>query len=133
MSYPIRRPRRPSRERSDLFNRTQPDIDVDETPEGWVVEVRLPGVAPDEVTIDVTDRELSVRARHEEGEQAPATTEQPGARASRRFSDFSYRLSLPSDVDSDGITATMDHGLLTIKLPRSASAKSRRIEVERGD
>src|SRR2546423_562168 len=114
MSYPIRRPRRPSRERSDLFNRSQPDIDVDEAPDGWVVEVRLPGVAPDEVSIDVTDRELSVRARHEEGEQPPASGELPGTRTSRRFSDFSYRLSLPSDVDSEGISATMDHGPRTI-------------------
>jgi hypothetical protein len=72
-----------------------------------------------------------VRARHEEGEQAPANEEQPATRSSRRFTDFSYRLSLPSDVDTEAIEATMDHGLLTIRLPRSASAKPRRIEVGR--
>ena len=129
MPYPARRPRR--RERPDMFNRPHPDIDFEETGDGWVIEVRLPGVAPDEVVIDVSDRELSVRARHEEGEQAPANEEQPATRSSRRFTDFSYRLSLPSDVDTEAIEATMDHGLLTIRLPRSASAKPRRIEVGR--
>jgi HSP20 family protein len=127
MSYPSRRLRRP--ERPDPFSRHQPDIDVEETADAWHVEVRLPGVAPDEVTIDVHDRELQIRARHEESDQSgdQAST----MRRSRRSADFSYRLTIPSDVDSDGIDATMDHGLLTIRLPRSGGAKSRRIEIGR--
>jgi HSP20 family protein len=129
MSYPTRRLRRP--ERPDPFSRHQADIDVEESGDGWLVEVRLPGVAPDEVTIDVHDRELQIRARHEEGDQPPASEEAPMTRRSRRFADFSYRLSIPSDVDTDAIEATMDHGLLTIKLPRSAASKPRRVEIGR--
>jgi HSP20 family protein len=129
MSYPTRRLRRP--ERPDPFSRHQPDIDVEEAGDGWVVEVRLPGVAPEEVFIDVSDRELQIRARHEESEQPPAAEQAPVTRRSRRYADFSYRLSIPSDVDTDAIDATMDHGLLTIRLPRAAGTRSRRITVGR--
>jgi HSP20 family protein len=111
--------------------RWHPDVDLEEDGDGWVVEVRLPGVAPDEVSVDVTDRELYVRSRTNEedadvpAESAPATTR------SRRFSEFSYRVTLPSEVDPEGIDATMDHGLLTIRLPRATQARSRKIEIGR--
>jgi HSP20 family protein len=97
-----------------------PDIDVDETGDGWVIEARLPGVAPEEVAVDVSDRELTIRAVHDEAEDE--------ARA-RRYADFSYRLTIPSDVDTDAIEATMDHGLLTVRLPRSTTSRTRRISV----
>ena len=50
---------------------------------------------------------------------------------SRRWSRFSYRLSVPSEVDTENVDATMDHGLLTIHLPRSTEPRSRRISIGR--
>jgi HSP20 family protein len=38
---------------------------------------------------------------------------------------------MPSDVDSDSIDATMDHGLLVIRLPRATKTRTRRISVAR--
>jgi HSP20 family protein len=112
-----------------------PDLDVDETADGWVVEIRLPGVAPDEVTVDITDRELVVRSRQEESDtesSAEAEIEQaPGASRSRRSSSFMYRLTVPSEVETEKIDATMDHGLLTITLPKSSQSRSRSISVSR--
>jgi HSP20 family protein len=98
-----------------------PDIDLDEDADGWVVTARLPGVAPEEVTVEVDDRELSIRARSE----AEVTGEE---RAERRRS-FDYRFSIPGDIDAEHVDATMDHGLLTIRLPRSERSKRRTIPV----
>jgi HSP20 family protein len=137
MSYPVRPSRRDPfaslEAMQDRFNRMlgdaitgyrgrtpfwHPDIDVDETDEAWTVEVRLPGVAAEEVTIDVDDRELIIQ------------TAQP-EKSGGRYSDFSYRLTVPSDVDVDAIDATMDHGLLVVRLPRTKTSRSRRISVAR--
>jgi HSP20 family protein len=110
-----------------------PDIDVDETADGWVIEVRLPGVAPEEVVVDVADRELVIRSRHEESTEGEASEEsqaQAPVRV-RRWSSFLYRLTLPSEVDTQRIDATMDHGLLTVTLPRSTESRSRSISVGR--
>jgi len=78
-------------------------VDVESGENGWTVVVQLPGVAAEELTIDVEARELSVRTHTEEG---------PGG--------FDYRLALPAEVDTEHVDATMDHGLLTIRLPRAS-------------
>ena len=136
MSYPVRRPRgdRFARLFSDFFsdpygfggrrNAWQPDIDVTEAADAWIVEVRLPGFAPEEVNIEQNDRELAISARHEGSD-----TEESGG----RWADFSYRFTMPSDVDGEKIEATMDHGLLTVRLPRSETSRPRRIAVGRPD
>jgi HSP20 family protein len=100
------------------------DIDVETTEDGWVLEVPLPGMAPEEVAVDVNDHELTIRAAHEGGGS--------GVHARRsRYSDFSYRLTMPSDVDTEAIDAVMQHGLLTVTLPRGRVSHRRRISVGR--
>jgi HSP20 family protein len=102
-----------------------PEVDLEEDDDGWTVIARLPGVAPEEVIVEVDDRELSIRARREGGvggEEAAAT---------ERHGGFDYRLSIPGDVNADGVDATMDHGLLTVRLPRAERSKRRTVAVGR--
>ncbi|HEX6498086.1 MAG TPA: Hsp20/alpha crystallin family protein [Micromonosporaceae bacterium] len=144
MSYPVGRSRGgwdPIAElealRSEVFRRVgsalggtqpggaggwHPDVEVDEDENVFTVVARLPGVAPDEVMVDLDDRDLHIRARHEKGEAEGASSS----------SDFDYRVTLPSDVDPEGVDATMDHGLLTVTLPKRRRAQPRRISVSRG-
>jgi HSP20 family protein len=102
------------------------DVDVDENEDGWTVTARLPGVAPEEVAVEVEDRDLCIRAKTE-------TEHKDENDATARRAAFNYRLSLPSDADADRVDATMDHGLLTIRLPRSAQSRRREITIGRGD
>ena len=90
------------------------DVEVVEADEAWTVTVRLPGYAAEEVEVELEDRELRVRAKRTEG------------------AGFSYRVTVPSDVDGDGVDATMDHGLLVIRLPRTGRGGARRINVRSG-
>ena len=60
-----------------------------------------------------------------------ATETAPRSAVARRYADFSYRLTLPPDADPDSVDATMDHGLLTITVPRSRSTGSRRVSIGR--
>jgi HSP20 family protein len=103
------------------------DVDIEENEDGWTVTARLPGVAPEEVAIDVDDRELCIRARSE----AEVDAAQAGDGEGSRRSSFEYRLTIPSDVDPDQVDATMDHGLLTVRLPRSTRSRRRQITVGR--
>jgi HSP20 family protein len=77
-------------------------VDVESDATGWTVVVQLPGVAAEELSIDVERRELCIQTITEEGA--------PG---------FTYRLALPAEVDTERVDATMDHGLLTVRLPRA--------------
>jgi HSP20 family protein len=103
------------------------DVDLDETENGWVVTARLPGVAPEEVEVDLEERVLSIRARSEAEVNADLSGEASGSH--RRA--FEYRMTVPGDVEPDQIDATMDHGLLTIRLPRVSKSQRRQITIGR--
>ncbi|NUR50472.1 MAG: Hsp20/alpha crystallin family protein [Hamadaea sp.] len=83
---------------------TNETVEVRPTERGWEVVAALPGVAPEEVAVEVADRELRIVVASEDG-ATPAALDQ--------------RVKLPEDVDPDHVDATMDHGLLTVRLPRS--------------
>ncbi|HEU4420934.1 MAG TPA: Hsp20/alpha crystallin family protein [Pilimelia sp.] len=104
-----------------------PDVDLQETEAGWTVTARLPGVAPDEVEIEVGDREVCIRAKSEAEVEQNADRR---AEVSRRRR-FEYRLTLPGDLDPDNVDATMDHGLLVIRVPRLARSRRRQIAIGR--
>ncbi|GIJ76054.1 heat-shock protein Hsp20 [Micromonospora phaseoli] len=103
-----------------------PEVELGETADGWEVVVRLPGVAPEEVAVELEDRELCVRARTEA--EVNADHGIPGGFETR---GFEYRVQLPSRVDPDEIDAVMDHGLLRVRLPRATRGASRTITVGR--
>jgi len=94
------------------------DVDLDTDENGWVVTARLPGVAPDEVVVEVDDREVNIR-------------EQPQEDAGDRRPSFQYRIALPAETDPDKVDAVMDHGLLVVRLPRAARTARRTIAVGR--
>jgi HSP20 family protein len=91
------------------------------------VIARLPGVAPEEVAVELDDRELCIRARSEEEVNA----DQGMAGRGSRMRGFEYRLELPARVDAGRIDAVMDHGLLTVTLPRAGRGERRTITVGR--
>jgi HSP20 family protein len=104
------------------------DVDMEETSDGWSVTARLPGVAPEEVIVDFEGRELCIRARSE----AEVNERQVGEATGSRRRSFEFRVTIPGDVDLDGIDATMDHGLLAVRLPRKARSARRQINIGRG-
>lgn len=106
---------------------TAADIDIEESDGGWTVTARLPGVAPEEVAVEIEARELCIRARSE----AEVNEELSGEASGSQRRSFEYRVALPGEVDPDEVDATMDHGLLIVRLPRSARSRRRRIVVGR--
>ncbi|MCP9993761.1 HSP20 family small heat-shock protein [Streptomyces albogriseolus] len=50
-------------------------------------------------------------------------------RQTRRTGSFSYRTTLPQNADTEKITADLAHGILTVRVPKAASATPRRIEI----
>ena len=50
--------------------------------------------------------------------------------STRTSGSFSYEISLPSPVDDQGVTATLDGGVLTVRVPKSSDAKTTRVEIK---
>jgi HSP20 family protein len=45
---------------------------------------------------------------------------------------FHYHTSLPSDVNPDDVEASMDEGVLTLRIPKAHEGQGRRIEIKGG-
>ncbi|MGY1638225.1 Hsp20/alpha crystallin family protein [Geodermatophilus sp. SYSU D00742] len=144
MTLPVRSPSRsaaswdPFRELAELSERMNrlweaglggvdrwaPLADVEETDDAWSVEIDLPGVARDDVDIQLNERELTVSGEVREKERTGILR-----RRTRRVGQFSYAVTLPGDVDPDGVTAQLTDGVLTVRVPKAQQAKPRRIAI----
>ena len=51
-------------------------------------------------------------------------------RHTRRTGEFDYRLTLPSDVDADKIDASLDDGVLSVRIAKAERAQPRRVEIK---
>ncbi|MDP9387889.1 MAG: Hsp20/alpha crystallin family protein [Actinomycetota bacterium] len=101
-----------------------PLADVEETDEGYVVEIELPGVKKDDVDIQIAGRRLTVSGERKEKERVGILR-----RRERVVGRFQYEVTLPGDVDDAGVEAHLDEGVLAIRVPKPASERPRRIQV----
>src|SRR3954452_6481212 len=76
-----------------------PVIDVIETPHEVVVMAELPGVDPSSIDLSVTGNVLSLRGEKRAGEFSEGT----GAVRERQFGPFHRQVSLPGEVNFDGV------------------------------
>jgi len=83
--------------------------------DGYRVRIPLPGIAPENVTVDVAGRTVHVRAIEREGDTDMVRYEEV--------------LTLPASVDTEKIGATFRHGLLELTVPYQEAMKPRRIDI----
>ncbi|MEV5709840.1 Hsp20/alpha crystallin family protein [Actinoallomurus sp. NPDC052274] len=102
-----------------------PVAEIDETDEGYVARLELPGIMPDEIDVGIRDRELCVNGEVRE--------ETEGSNALRvRVGRFHYHASLPSDVDADNVEANLEEGVLTLRIPKARRAHGHHIPITGG-
>ena len=104
-----------------------PPIATGEDESGYYLEAALPGLDPASVQVRLQDRTLSLSGKRAESKMPE------GSRCclrERSNAEFSHRLQIPRDVDSNGITADYTNGILSLSLPKAESAKPRQIEVQ---
>jgi HSP20 family protein len=102
-----------------------PVAEVDERDDAYVVRLELPGIAPSDIDVAIRDRELCVNGEVREQEE--------GSNALRlRVGQFHYHTSLPSDVDPDNVEASMDEGILTLRIPKAHQGQARHINITNG-
>ena len=102
-----------------------PPVNLFRDPQGDVViRAELPGVKPEDFKVTVEGRRLTLT-----GERKPEGPEGNYHRRERPFGKFSRVFQLPEDLDLDGAAAKLTNGVLTLRIPRAASAKARQINV----
>jgi len=101
-------------------------LDVCETENEFVVKAALPGVKPDDVQITVHGDTLTIRGESKVEEDKKG---EHWHLRERRFGAFQRSVALATPVNSDKAQAHYEHGVLTLTLPKSETAKPRQIKV----
>lgn len=103
--------------------------DFSETESDYEIQIDLPGLKRDDVSVDYADGVLTVAGeRTDERED-----ERKGYYLSERSHGYFRRsFRVPDNVDQDRISARFSDGVLTIQLPKTEEARqnTRRISVE---
>ncbi len=107
--------------RTDAFT---PLADLEETDEAYVAEVELPGVKLEDLSVEVAGRRLTVSGERKEKERVGILR-----RRTRSTGRFYYEVLLPGEVDDAGVEAFLEEGVLTVRVPKAASERPRRIEI----
>lgn len=106
-----------------------PAFDISETEHHIKVRADLPGVDAGKLDISLTGNVLTIR-----GEKTlEKSEEKESCRCSeRRFGSFSRSFTLPTDVSGEGVDASYKDGVLLVSIPKSATAKHKKIDVKTG-
>src|SRR3989338_1583156 len=101
-------------------------IDVLQTPSDIVIKSTIAGVKPDELDIAITNDMVTVRGRRDKDENI---SHDDYFYQECYWGPFSRSVILPVDVEADKAMASLKNGVLTIKLPKAAKLKTKKISV----
>jgi HSP20 family protein len=85
----------------------------------------LPGLTPEDLSIDVQGGELTVRGERKRPQVAEGASY---VYAQRPFGVFEHRFQIPAGVDPDAITASMQNGVLSLIVPKP-EPRAKRITI----
>jgi HSP20 family protein len=103
-----------------------PTADVSENDEAYHVDIDLPGVEKQDITIDLEGQELSVTGEARKLEHMEGAT---ARRSARSIGKFEFAVRLPHPVDASSCTAEFTDGVLCMTLPKTASGDHKTIEI----
>ena len=114
-------------------NATAPAINVKESEKDYTVELAAPGLTKDDFTVNVdNDGNLHIKIEN----KSNSKEEDKKSHYLRRefsYSKYEQTLLLPDDVEKDKIAASVNHGVLTVELPKLVKAEektARQIEIK---
>ncbi|HEU65578.1 MAG TPA: Hsp20/alpha crystallin family protein [Chloroflexi bacterium] len=118
---------RPSRALAAIGEIGVPALDVYQTPNEVVIKAALPGVKPEDVSIDITGETLTIKG---ESKAEQEIKKEDYLYQERRYGTFSRSVALPSGLKTDKTEATMEDGVLTLTIPKAEEVKPKAIKVK---
>lgn len=103
-----------------------PAVDVIEEESAYTIKADIPGLAKEDVHVEVQDNTLTIRGeKHEEKEEKGKRY----FRKERTYGSFTRSFHLPENVDVEAIKATHKEGILELTIPKKEQEKPKRIDI----
>ena len=104
---------------------TAPAINVKESEKDYTVELAAPGLTKDDFNVNIdNDGNLHIKIENKSNKK----DEDKKSHYLRRefsYSKYEQTLLLPDDVEKDKIAASVNHGVLTVELPKLVKAEEK--------
>lgn len=106
-----------------------PVVNTREGDDAYFVEVELPGVKKEDISIDVNEDILTISGERKIKEEQK---DENFYKVESQYGKFERSFNLPEDVDTDNIEATSNNGVLEIKIPKNQKVekKPKKIEIK---
>jgi HSP20 family protein len=103
-----------------------PSVNLTEDKDHYYIRAELPGISAEELDIQATGNNLSISGERK------IETEKDNVRYHRKEREagkFSRAISLPGDIDPDGVIASLTNGILKVSVPKAEKAKPKQITI----
>ncbi len=101
-------------------------IDVYQTDTDVVIKSTIAGVKPEDLDVSINNDMLTIRGERKSEEQV---SEENYYYQECYWGSFSRSVILPVDVIADKIEASMKNGILTVRMPKAANNRAKKIQV----
>jgi len=104
-----------------------PSADLQENQDEYLLKVDIPGIKKEDVTIEVSGNELTVR-----GERQDERREKKGKRyfSETRYGSFFRSVNLPEKIDEKNVKAHYKQGVLEVKIPKTQKSHVKTVEIQ---
>ena len=104
-------------------------IDVSESNEAFTVKADVPGVKKEDISVDIDGNVVRISAECRSEKETKGDGEKV-LRSERYYGTIARSFSLGQDVDESRAQAKYADGVLTLQLPKKATAATRKIEIQ---
>jgi len=112
---------------SPKITRDLPFIDVSETEDDLFIRAELPGIAPEDLDISVSENLMTIKG---EMKQETVDDQEGYRRLERRYGTFSRTIQFPCKVMVDEVAATYEKGILNITVPKCKAEETREVKIK---
>jgi HSP20 family protein len=110
---------------SDVTQSWMPALaDLEETDDAFIVNVEVPGFDREDIKIELACRRLTVHAEREEMEREGTVRS-----STRSRGHLHHEVLLPADADDEGVEASLNQGVLTVRMDKREGAGRKMIEI----
>ncbi|KAF3482093.1 30 kDa heat shock protein [Arthroderma uncinatum] len=110
-----------------------PRFDVKESNDAYDLDGELPGIDKKNVHLEFTDpQSLTISGKGEKNEQKVEEHEH-GSKywiSERSRGEFHRTFSFPAPVDPNAVKASMNHGILSVHVPKTSASAAKTITID---
>ena len=104
-----------------------PTVDIEETKDALIIHAELPGIKPEEISIQVEGDTLTLRGERQIQREEK---DKQFVRVERAYGAFQRSFTLGIPIKTDEVNACYNNGVLDITLPKAEEVKPKSIQVK---